>query len=305
MERVRDRRAVARVGHEVEVPGEERQGEGRVHVRSSADGAERVRACREVPDQLPSLRVTSERQHDAHALRLPGLAKRKRDRAEADAHGQHRRGSAPHQRVGGEACERVADDHGIVRPEPLRPKGGQVGDRHREAGPGEPIRGPGEASVPLAIGGQAMNEEQTRPRAALPSTRVPQVRGGPVRSDRPRERHDQRRRCHAGQPGVLALGQELDEEVEPGHARRAADPHGDHEEEDEPGKRPSPEEPADRPWEAHRAHAPTRRQPAPRVRGRVLRLLGRVDALDEVPAAQHVHAADDLGIEADGLEQGR
>ena len=195
-ERVRDRRAIARVGHEVKVPGEECQGEGRVHARSSAGRTERVRACREVPDQLPGIRVASERQHDAHALRLPGLAKRKRDRAEADAHGQHRRGSGPHRRVGGEARERVADDHGVIRPEPLCPKGGQVGDSHREAGPSEPIRGPGETSVTLALGGEAMNEEQTGPGAALPSPGVPQVRGRPLRSERPRERHDQRRRRH-------------------------------------------------------------------------------------------------------------
>jgi hypothetical protein len=134
LKRVRDGRAVSRVRHKVEISGEERQGEVGVHPRSPAGRAEGVRSGREVSDQLSGIGVATEHQHDAHALRLPRLAKRHRDRSEPDAHGHHRGWPAPHRWVSGEARQRVANDQGVIRPEPLRPEGGKLGDSHGEPG---------------------------------------------------------------------------------------------------------------------------------------------------------------------------
>jgi hypothetical protein len=83
-----------------------------------------------------------------------------------------------------------------------------------------------------------VNEHETGPGTALPPTGVPEVRRRATGVDRRGQGHDDRRRRHAGQPGVLPLCQKFDEEVESGDARRDADPHGNDQEDDKPRDRP-------------------------------------------------------------------
>ena len=212
------------VGHEVEVPGEEApaRAPGSTTARPAVS-AERVRAGREVPDQLPRLRVASERQHDADPLRQrrarrgparPGPS----PTLTAMTDGR----PAPHGRVRGEALERR---RATIRASSGRSRWARRAGRSgtATANPARARRSAVQASrgSRLPVGREAVDQDEPGPRArafgragargpaAMASGRARPSRGSTTGGG-----------VRARQPGVPALGQELDEEAEPGHARR-------------------------------------------------------------------------------------
>ena len=204
--------AVARVGQQIQVPREERSGQGRIHRGPTCRPIEGVPAGGEVPHELPRIGVATERDRQADAIRQSGLRERQGNGPEPHAHGDHRDGPRSDGRVRDETLERVADDPCVIRPEALRFQRRELGNGHCEAGAGEERRGPGEARVVFAFGGQSVDQDEAGPRAVVSAARAPEVRRGRVRDPAPHQGLDNGRRRRAREPRPLSLGQELDEE---------------------------------------------------------------------------------------------